>query len=175
MGLFDAISDAIGPLDEYLKGPLPRGWKDSVRLRAVQEARNILRAVAILECSPHPMKTYVEEAKGRNHLKKVLTKSEHTAWLGLVAKIQTEKCNAGKPRKDKDGTEFSAPVGLTITRIREMTEKEREQNWPEMGHDQAICMELSDGSIICAEQDAGGTGPGYLQYDGSLLLIRRSE
>jgi hypothetical protein len=95
MGLFDAISDAIEPLDDYLKDPRLKGWKGSVELTAVQKARDILRAVAILESSPFPMKSFVEETEGRNHLKKVLTKSEHAAWLALVDEIQAEESRKG--------------------------------------------------------------------------------
>ena len=87
MSLFDSADDARTELESYLEG-LGKDRKGEVVIQVVEQVCDTLRAVMILESSPFPIKSYVRDDKGAAHLKKVLTKTEHAAWLELVAKIQ---------------------------------------------------------------------------------------
>jgi hypothetical protein len=86
MGLFDSAADAREELTTYLKG-LGTREKDGTVIKAVEQVCDILQAVMIHESSPYPITDFVEDAKGAAHLKKVLSKSQHKAWLALVASI----------------------------------------------------------------------------------------
>lgn len=52
------------------------------------------------------------------------------------------------------------PLGLTISKVRSLTAAEVQVEGWDSKH--AICMELSDGSVIYASQDYEGNGPGAL-------------
>jgi len=92
MGLFDSADDARNELEEYLASSRERGWRqgDAV-LGTVQAASDMLRAVMCWGSSPYPIKSYVEDATGAAHIKKVMTNGEYAAWLALVAKVQAEE------------------------------------------------------------------------------------
>jgi len=86
MSLFDSVEDARGILTEYLDAH-QESRKGSVALQAMQAACDMLRAVAAYESSPWPIVSHVDCPKGAKHLKKVMTPSEHAAWLALVKQV----------------------------------------------------------------------------------------
>jgi hypothetical protein len=98
MSLFDSVEDAREILDEYIsKHRCMR--KGCVAQQAVQAVCDTLRAVAVYESSPFPISTHVDDAVGAAHLKKVLTPSEHSAWLALVDKVSPSEREAQRKRK----------------------------------------------------------------------------
>ncbi len=55
------------------------------------------------------------------------------------------------------------PNGLSITGVRYLTASEcRDAGWDIGPHDAAVCITLSDGSILFASQDYEGNGPGAM-------------
>ncbi len=56
------------------------------------------------------------------------------------------------------------PEGLSIRKVRPMTEKEmRDLDWHRGGDDSgAVAMELSDGTVMYPSQDPEGNGPGMI-------------
>jgi hypothetical protein len=93
MSLFDSVEDAREILDEYIRSHRSIR-KGCVAAQAVQAVCDTLRAVAVYESSPFPISTHVDDSAGAEHLKKVLTPSEHRAWLALVDKVSPSEREA---------------------------------------------------------------------------------
>jgi len=89
MSLFDVTVDAREILEDYKNG-LGRYRTGSVVMQAVQSVLDQLRAVQVMESSPFPIQSFVNEKEGAFHLKKTMTKGEHAAWLALVDKAMAE-------------------------------------------------------------------------------------
>jgi hypothetical protein len=77
-----------------------------VASQTVQAVCDTLRAVAVYESSPFPISTHVDDAVGAAHLKKVLTPSEHAAWLALIEKVSPAEREAQR----KSRAEVAASV-----------------------------------------------------------------